>query len=65
MKDSDETEAVCASCGFRSRTCPCCRQGVLVEKRNRKNGNPFWVCSNYGRRTEPCEYTEPTIRRGG
>jgi len=65
MRGGDGTEAVCESCGFKSRPCPRCRLGMLVEKRNRKNGNPFWGCSNYGRKSEPCEYTEPIIGRGG
>ena len=65
MKGGDGTAAVCESCGFRSRPCPRCRLGVLVEKRNRKNGNPFWGCSNYARKSDPCEYTEPIIGRGG
>ena len=65
MRGGDGMEAVCESCGFKSRPCPRCRLGMLVEKRNRKNGNPFWGCSNYGRKSEPCEYTEPIIGRGG
>ena len=65
MHKGDGAEAVCMSCGSKSRSCPRCRLGVLVEKRNRKNGNPFWGCSNFSRKSEPCEYTERIGGRGG
>ncbi len=58
MRDSDGGEALCDACGFKARTCPRCRLGVLVVRNNSKNGSAFWGCSNYGRATEPCEYME-------
>ncbi len=59
MRDSDGVEAVCDACGFRGRVCPRCRIGVLLIRNNKKNRSAFWGCSNYGRVSELCEYTEP------
>ena len=59
MRDSDGGEALCDVCGFRGRVCPLCHIGVLFVKKNSRNGSEFWGCSNYGRASEPCGYTEP------
>ena len=65
MRNSDGGEALCDACGFRVRVCPRCRLGVLVVRKNSKNGSAFWGCSNYGRITERCEYKEQVNGRGG
>ena len=58
MRD-DGGEAICSACGFKGRVCPKCGTGVLVIKKSRKSGHPFWGCSNYGRDAERCGFTEP------
>lgn len=41
------------------RKCPKCRDGYLIVKKNPKNGNIFYGCTNYFNEKERCRYMLP------
>ena len=65
MSEGERAEARCDACDFAGRVCPQCQKGVLSVRRNRRNGNPFWGCSMFGRQSESCDYTDPIFGKMG
>ncbi len=47
----------CSACGIPFQICPSCKEGVLMEIRNTKDGHTFLGCSNWQRDGKGCNHT--------